>query len=149
MQRHTCEYRKVSHDGRIICSKILLGDNQVCPSLCRGCPAKACNCPHLRFSLQNSSLSPIIVRWGNGNAEIWDDLPPALSFLHSACETRTIPISSPSDCIACSVRRRHLTQEETHVAPQEAIDISLRSSSGHVHDGVIPFAKARAYRESG
>jgi hypothetical protein len=104
MQKHTCEYRKVSDDGRIICSKIVLGDNQVSPNLCRDCPAKACNCEHLRFSLQKPSRSPIIVRWGNGHTEIWDDQPAAVSFLHSACEAKAIPIFSPRDCIGCALR---------------------------------------------
>jgi hypothetical protein len=104
MQKYTCEYRKVSDDGRIICSKIVLGDNQVSPNLCRDCPAKACNCEHLRFSLQKPSLSPIIVRWGNGHTEIWDDQPAAVSFLHSACEAKAIPIFSPGDCICCALR---------------------------------------------
>jgi len=104
MQKYTCEYRKVSDDGRIICSKIVLGDNQVSPNLCRDCPAKACNCEHLRFSLQKPSLSPIIVRWGNGHTEIWNDQPAAVSFLHSACEAKTIAILSPRDCIGCALR---------------------------------------------
>ncbi len=104
MQKYTCEYRKVWDDGRIICSKIVLGDNQVSPNLCRDCPANACNCEHLRFSLQKPSLSAIIVRWGNGHTEIWDDQPAGVSFLHSACEAKAIPIFSPRDCIGCALR---------------------------------------------
>jgi hypothetical protein len=144
MQRYACEFRKVSDDGRIICSKIMLGNNQVSTSLCRDCPAKTCNCEHLRFSLRKTSLSAIIVRWGNGHTEIWDDHPPALSFLHSACDTKTIPISTPRDCIGCSLRKGYLPQEETGLALQEAIVLPLRSSSGQAQDNIIPFVKAGA-----
>jgi hypothetical protein len=133
MNKHTCEHRKVSRDGRIICSKIALGDNQVSPNLCRDCPAKACDCGNLRFCLQKSSLSPVVVRWGNGNTEVWDDQPPAISFLHSACNVRTIPISSPGDCMGCVLREGALAQEEIHTVPQEAVAVA--------QDNVIPFVK--------
>ncbi len=114
MPRHACEHRQVSDDGRIICSKIVQGDNQISPGLCRSCPARACDCEHLRFSLKKQCLSPIIVRWGNGLTEIWDDQPPAVSFLHSACSLRSIPISSPADCIGCVLlaREARVTVEE-------------------------------------
>lgn len=144
VKKHICEYRKVSDDGRITCSKIVLGDSQVSPNQCRDCPAKACNCEHLRFSLQKPSLSPIIVRWGNGHTEIWDDHPPVISFLHSACQAKTIPISSPRDCTGCVLRKGILPQEEIQPAVQEAIVLGLRPSSRQAQENVIPFVKAGA-----
>ncbi len=143
MLKYTCEYRKVSDDGRITCSKIVLGDNQVSPNLCRDCPAKACNCEHLRFSLQKPSLSRIIVRWGNGHTEVWDDQPPAISFRHSACQAKTTPISSPRDCMGCVLRKGILPQEEIQPAVQEAIVLALDSASGHAGENVIPFDSAQ------
>jgi hypothetical protein len=131
MQKYTCEHRKVSDDGRIICSKIALGDNQVSPNLCRDCPAKACNCDHLRFSLQKPSLSPIVVRWGNGHTEVWDDQPPLISFLHSACSLKALPISSSRDCMGCVLREGALPEEEIESVPQEVIAVA--------QDNVIPF----------
>ncbi|MFN2290294.1 MAG: hypothetical protein ACK2UC_03775, partial [Anaerolineae bacterium] len=76
-----CEHRSVSKDGRIMCGKIVEGDPEVSPNLCRDCPFKAVNCSHLRFSLRLSSPSPLIVRF-NGRTEVWDDDPPQLSFEH-------------------------------------------------------------------
>ena len=133
MKKYTCEHRKVSDDGRIICSKIALGDNQVSPNLCRHCPAKACNCDHLRFSLQKLSLSPIVVRWGNGHTEVWDDQPPAISFLNAACSLKGLPISSPRDCMGCALREGYLPQEEMQPVVQEV--------AVQAQDNVIPFAK--------
>jgi hypothetical protein len=152
MTEYTCEHRKVADDGRIICSKIILGDNQVSPNLCRGCPAKACNCEHLRFSLQRPALSPIIVRWGNGRTEIWDDRPPAVSFVHSACEARTIPISSPRDCIGCPLRDGFLPQEGTQTATQEVMVLPVGSLEyaqdepcpAETQGNVIPFVRPGA-----
>jgi hypothetical protein len=143
MKKYVCQHRKVSDEGRIICSKIALGDNQVSPNLCRDCPAKACNCDHLRFSLQKPSLSPIVVRWGNGHTEVWDDQPPALSFLHSACSLKALPISSPRDCMGCALREGCLPQEEIQSVPQEVVVVAqaLRPGSGQAQDNVIPFVK--------
>jgi len=74
-----CEHRTVSKDGRIICQKIVDGDPEVSPNVCRDCPYKAVDCAHLRFSLRLSSSSPLVVRF-NGRTEVWDDGPARLVF---------------------------------------------------------------------
>jgi hypothetical protein len=99
-----CEHRTVSKEGRIVCNKVVEGDPEVSPNLCRDCPFKAVDCSHLRFSLRLSSPSPLIVRF-NGRTEIWDDDPPQLSFQHAACAARVIPIPDPRACAGCALRQ--------------------------------------------
>jgi hypothetical protein len=99
-----CQYRSVARDGRIICSKITEGDNEVSPNLCRDCPARQINCDKLRFSLQKSSPSPIVVRYGNGHSEVWNNEPARITFLRAACAARIAPISDPRQCAACALR---------------------------------------------
>jgi hypothetical protein len=100
----SCEHRTAAKDGRIICSKVSEGDNEVSPNLCSDCPFKAVNCSHLRFSLRQTSPSPLIVRY-NGRTEIWDDGPNELSFEHAACAAKVIPIYGPRSCAGCSLRK--------------------------------------------
>ena len=99
----SCEYRAVSKDGRIVCSKIVEGDNEVSPNICRSCPFKLINCAHLCFSLCQTSSSPLVVRY-NGRTEIWDDNPPELEFERAACTARVIPIYEPRSCSGCSMQ---------------------------------------------
>lgn len=99
-----CEHRSVAADGRIVCAKITLGDHEVSPNLCRNCPAKTIACRQLRFSLQKSSPSAIVVRYAGGRTEVWNDEPPSISFLHAACAAKVAPVSSPKECAACSLR---------------------------------------------
>jgi hypothetical protein len=108
-----CEHRSVAADGRIVCAKITSGDNEVSPNLCRNCPAKTIACRHLRFSLQKSSPSAIVVRYANSRTEVWNDEPPSVSFLRAACAAKVTPISSPKECAACSLRLTTLPQPET------------------------------------
>ena len=105
-----CEHRSVVADGRIVCAKITLGDNEVSPNLCRNCPAKTIACHHLCFSLQKSSPCAIVVRYAGGRTEVWNDEPPSISFLHAACAANVAPISSPKECAACSLRLTTLPQ---------------------------------------
>jgi len=100
----TCEHRTVSKDGLIVCKKISHGDNRVTPNECRVCPFKAVNCTHLRFSLQQSSPSPLIVRF-NGREEVWNDEPPQLRFEQAACAAKVTPIDQPQACASCSLRQ--------------------------------------------
>ena len=100
----SCEHRTAAKDGRIICSKVTEGDNEVSPNLCRECPFKAVNCSHLRFSLRQTTPSPLVVRY-NGRTEIWDDGPNELSFEHAACAAKVIPIYGPRSCAGCSLRK--------------------------------------------
>jgi hypothetical protein len=99
-----CEYRAVDGDGRVTCKKIVEGDNEVSPNLCRNCPARQINCDKLRFSLQKICPSPIVVRYGNGHSEVWNDEPPRISFLRAACAARIAPISDPRQCAVCALR---------------------------------------------
>lgn len=98
-----CEHRAVSKDGRIVCRKIVEGDNAISPSLCLDCPVVAINCSHLRFSLRQTSPSPLIVRF-NGRTEIWGDEPPELQLYRAACAEQVIPIDSPRRCLSCTLR---------------------------------------------
>ncbi len=99
----SCEHRTVSRDGRIVCARIVEGDNEVSPNVCRSCPFKAVNCAHLRFSLRLTSPSPLIVRY-NGRTEIWDNGSAELGFERAACMARVTPIHEPRSCAGCALR---------------------------------------------
>jgi hypothetical protein len=107
-----CEHRSVAADGRIVCAKITLGDNEVSPNLCRNCPAKTIACQHLCFSLQKSSPSAIVVRYAGGRTEVWNDEPPSVSFLRAACAAKVAPIASAKECAACSLRLTTVPQPQ-------------------------------------
>ena len=107
-----CEHRSVAADGRIVCAKITLGENEVSPNLCRDCPAKTIACQHLRFSLEKSSPSVIVVRYAGGRTEVWNDEPSSISFLRAACAAKVAPISSPKECAACRLRLTTLPQPQ-------------------------------------
>ena len=98
-----CEHRAVSKDGRIVCRKIVQGENAVSPDLCRTCPFRAVNCSHLRFSLIHTSPSPLLVRF-NGHTELWNDEPAEVRFRQAACSARILPIEHPDFCTGCSLR---------------------------------------------
>lgn len=99
-----CEHRTVSKDGRIICGKIVEGDNSVSPEVCRSCPVKAVNCSQLRFSLRQTTPSPLVVRF-NGHTEVWDDDPPELQFEQAGCAAKVMPIDQPRACVGCALRQ--------------------------------------------
>jgi hypothetical protein len=100
----SCEHRTVAKDGRIVCSKIVVGDNEVTPDVCRTCPMKAVNCAHLRFSLKQVSPSPLVVRY-NGREEVWNDDPAEVRFEQSACAAKVMPIGHPRQCAGCALRQ--------------------------------------------
>lgn len=112
-----CEHRSVSTDGRIVCKKIVEGDPEVSPSLCRSCPFKLVNCAHFRFSLRQRSPSPLLVRF-NGRTEIWDDGPPELTLLRGACAARVGPIADTIACVGCPLRAplQEMTSDRTYKA---------------------------------
>ena len=89
LTNRVCQYRSVGRDGRITCKKIVEGDNEVSPNICRDCPARQVSCDKLRFSLQKSSPSPIVVRYGNGHSEVWNNEPARITFLRAACALRS------------------------------------------------------------
>lgn len=99
-----CEHRTVSKDGRITCKKIAVGDNAVSPNECRACPFQAVNCKHLRFSLQQTSPRPLVVRY-NGREEVWDDDPAEVRFEQAACAAKVLPIQDPRACVGCALRQ--------------------------------------------
>ena len=99
-----CEHRTVSGDGRIVCTKIVEGDAEVSPEVCRDCPFRAIDCSHLRFSLRLTSPSPLIVRF-NGRQEVWDDGPPQIEFERAACAERVMPIHDVRACAECPLRQ--------------------------------------------
>jgi hypothetical protein len=100
----SCQHRTVAKDGRIVCARVVEGENEVSPNVCRDCPFKAVNCSHLRFSLRRTSPSPLIVRY-NGRTEIWDDGPSELCFERAACAAKVIPIYEPRSCAGCTLHK--------------------------------------------
>ena len=100
----SCEHRTVSKDGRIVCRKIVSGDNEVSPNVCRTCSYKAVRCGHLRFCLNQTAPSRLIVRY-NGRTEIWDDDPPEVRFEQAACAAKVMPIQHPKQCVGCALRQ--------------------------------------------
>ena len=100
----SCQHRTVAKDGRIVCSRVVEGDNEVSPNLCRDCPFKAVSCSHLRFTLRQTSPSPLVVRY-NGRTEIWDDGPRQLSFERAACAAKVIPVYDPRSCAGCTLHK--------------------------------------------
>jgi hypothetical protein len=133
VQGGSCPHRRVSADGDITCDKIALGDRDVSPDICHHCPARICDCQHLRFSLEKIALTPITVRWLSGRLEVWDDDPPRVLFLRSACEVKTIPVESPGDCLSCSQRKSWLPE-----APRE---LALPETTFAPADNVLPFVR--------
>jgi len=124
-----CRYRKAEEDGRIVCQKIAQGDDEVTPNVCRTCPAMAINCDHLRFTLQKITPTAILVRYGNGRTEIWNDEPPRIEFLHSACAVEVMPIESPRQCAGCVLRCPAMAEEveqERALQPAQVIPFPAR-----------------------
>lgn len=131
MDRSSCPHRYVSIEGRIKCDKIAAGDNEVCPALCHHCPARTCDCQHLRFSLEKIVLTPITVRWATGLVEVWDNEPPRISFLRSACSVKATPVVSPAECLGCHLRLSWQTEVPLHLIVPD-VNVPLA-------DNVLPF----------
>jgi hypothetical protein len=55
--------------------------------------------------LDHQAHPPVIVRWGNGKTEIWEDDAPSISMQRAACAEKVIPIHSPRDCAGCTLRQ--------------------------------------------
>lgn len=99
-----CDHRAVSKVGRIICTKIVEGDNVVSPEICQSCPVKAINCEHLCFSLRQTSPSPLTIRF-NGRTEVWDDDPPEVRLQEAACAAKVLPVRDARTCLGCALRK--------------------------------------------
>jgi hypothetical protein len=131
-----CEHRTVSKEGRIVCKKIVEGENTVSPNLCRNCPLMTVNCSHLRCSLQRTFSSPLIVRY-NGHTEVWDDDPPVIKFHQAACATRVMPIDDPRTCSACTLR-----EVQCEPSPGQSLEPHHREPAAA--GKVVPFPRTDA-----
>jgi hypothetical protein len=101
-----CPYRRTDDDGHILCDKIKSGDREVNAATCRACPIAAINCAHLRATLEHHARPPLVVRWGNGKTEVWDDFAQeSLTLTRAACAEKVIPITSVNDCAGCALRQ--------------------------------------------
>ncbi len=105
MELKPCLYRSVDDAGRVLCGRIHAGEREVSPTLCQNCPIAEINCAHLRASLTHTTRPPILVRFGNGRTELWDDPVPPLAFQHAACAAKIEPIHNPHACSRCSLRQ--------------------------------------------
>lgn len=140
MDRGSCPHRSVSIEGRIKCDKIEAGDNEVHPALCHQCPARRCECQHLRFALEKIVLTPVTVRWATGLVEIWDDQPPRVSLVRSACSLKTTPVVSPAECLCCSLRLSWPMEASHHRAVPDV--------TTPLADNVLPFIR-RPHKQPG
>jgi len=104
MDSGSCPHRSVLEDGRIRCHKIEGSDQEVSPEICLLCPARDPQCLHFRFSLRKSASSPVTVRWPSGRTEVWDDRPPYVSLLRSACALKKSRVHYPAECFSCPLR---------------------------------------------
>jgi len=100
-----CGFRQVAEDGRIFCQKIRVGEREVTPGVCRTCPVAGIGCEHLRFTLEQVEAKRLVVRYGNGREEVWDDGPARVEFVQAACAAKVMPISGAGDCRGCAMRR--------------------------------------------
>ena len=106
-----CPYRHVGDEGHILCDKIKTGDREVTPDICRACPISHIDCAHLRATLNHETHPPLIVRYGNGRTEVWEQKTPAIAFKHAACAAKVIPIHSEQDCVGCALHQALVTAE--------------------------------------
>ncbi|MCI0478531.1 MAG: hypothetical protein L0Y55_20005, partial [Anaerolineales bacterium] len=106
MNLKPCPYRHADDDGHILCDKIKTGDREVSPNICRACPVAQINCAHLRAALEHHARPPIVVRWGNGKSQVWDDFAQdSLTLARAACAEKVLPIHSARDCAGCALRQ--------------------------------------------
>ena len=106
MNLKPCPYRQVDDEGQILCDKIKSGDREVTPTICRACPVAQINCAHLRATLDHHARPPIVVRWGNGKSQVWDDLGcDTIALARAACAEKVAPIHSSRDCVGCALRK--------------------------------------------
>ncbi len=119
MNLKPCPYRHVGEEGHILCNKIKSGDREVSPNICRACPISQINCAHLRATLDNQSRPPIVVRWGNGKTQVWNDFATqSISLERAACAAKVTPIHSARDCAGCPLRQPLIAAEA--IAPADA-----------------------------
>jgi hypothetical protein len=98
-----CPFRHAEDDGRVVCERIVQGDREVGPNLCRACPVMSINCSHLRFTLRKTGSGSILVRYGDGRSEVWAGEPPGVIFARGACAAKVMPIEGPKSCAGCAL----------------------------------------------
>jgi hypothetical protein len=119
MNLKPCPYRHADDEGHILCDKIKSGDREVSPNICRACPVSQINCVHLRATLEHHARPPIVVHWGNGKSQVWDDFAvDSLTLPRAACAEKVTPIHSPRDCAGCALRLPVDSQPSTINRPQ-------------------------------
>jgi len=139
-----CPYRHVGDEGHIVCDKIKTGDREVTPNICRACPIAQINCGHLRATLDHQGHAPVVVRWGNGKTQVWDDQAPSISFRNAACAEKVIPIHSGKECAGCQLRQPLLAvQAIARATPAERRPTVTRASRA-VANQPAPAAQATA-----
>ena len=116
-----CPYRHADDEGHILCDKIKSGDREISPNICRACPVAHINCAHLRATLDHQARPPIVVRWGNGKSQVWDDVAnDSIALTRAACAAKVLPIHSPRDCAGCALRLPIDSPQSTVVSSQAA-----------------------------
>jgi hypothetical protein len=105
VQLKPCLYRQVNDDGLILCGKIKTGDRAVTGDDCQACPIAQIDCSHLRATLLHAGHPPLLVRYGNGKMEVWDDPTPPLAFERAACAAQIQPLHSSHECTGCAQRQ--------------------------------------------
>jgi hypothetical protein len=128
-----CQHRGVSEDGKVICRKIARGDQEVSLSICEACPAAACNCDHLRFSLEKEGESALVIRYGNGRTEVLESGPSGVHFTKSACAAQMRPVDTRTDCVGCPLRAGGFVRDV--IPPSQINVLSPRAK-------ILPFPKA-------
>lgn len=132
-----CQHRGVSEDGKVVCRKIGRGDQEVTLSICEACPAAACNCGHLRFSLEKEGDSPVVVRYGNGRSEVLDRGAQGVRLTKSACAVQLRTVDTRHDCNGCALRSEGFVRS---IIPPSHVDVLPARAK------VIPFPKTAGAR---
>jgi hypothetical protein len=132
-----CQHRGVSEDGKVICHKIVRGDQEVTLAICEACPAAACNCGHLRFSLEKDGDSTVLLRYGNGRTEVLESGPAAVHFSKAACAAQMRSIDVHSDCVGCPLRTQGFVHQVIPAVHAEALPTRAK---------IIPFRPSAAAR---
>ena len=139
-----CPYRHADDEGHILCDKIKSGDREVSPNICRACPVAHINCTHLRATLDHQARPPIVVRWGNGKSQVWDDVAnDSIALTRAACAVKVIPIHSPRDCAGCALRLPVESPQST-VASSQTADPSTSLRAGRRPTTTAPRVVRRA-----
>jgi hypothetical protein len=98
-----CQFRQVTNDGLLVCSKITGPNREVTAEICQACPVAAIDCQHLRVSLTKEESGSIIVRYGNGRSEVLEGEPSGVRMQKAACAALAVQVSGPQMCVGCAL----------------------------------------------